>query len=140
MTGQEALLLAAAQITPATWCQHAMRRNAAGDAVALGECGSAVQWCALGHLLRVTGDGLHDDAAEDAIARCEGLIIGFDEDDVTGEHLVIWQDAPGRTADEVVDLFRRAAGTKLTDFLGSIPDLTGGVDSVALIRALRDGD
>ena len=47
---------------------------------------------------------------------------------------------PKKIAVSKIDVHPKSDQTKLGDFLGSIPDLTGGEDSVALVRALRDAD
>ncbi len=47
---------------------------------------------------------------------------------------------PKTIAVSKIDVHPKSDQPKLRDFLGSIPDLTGGVDSVALVRALRDAD
>lgn len=66
--------------------------------------------------------------------------------DAIGRHVTVHGTSDADTSDlfpkkivvSEIDVHRGADQTKLRDLLGSIPDLTGGIDSVALIRAQRD--
>ncbi len=68
--------------------------------------------------------------------------------DAIGRHVTVHGTSDADTSDlfpihiavNKIDVHPRADKAKLRDFLGSIPNLTGGMDSVALIRAQRDAE
>ena len=74
----------------------------------------------------------HLDAVRDAIGR-HVTVHGTSDADASGLF-------PQKIAVSKINIHPRADQTQLRDFLGSIPDLTGGIDSVALIRAQRDAE
>lgn len=74
------------------WCQIHTAVNHSGQSTWTG-CPTACKWCAFGAVMAVTGDW----NKPYAILR-----------DLTVGSLAEWNDAPGRTQAEVLDLFDRA--------------------------------
>ncbi len=74
----------------------------------------------------------HLDRVRDAIG-CHVTVHGTIDYDTAGMFPVV-------LAVKTIDVHPEAEQLKLRDFLGSMPNLTDGVDSAALIRAQRDAD
>jgi hypothetical protein len=81
--------------TPGTWTQGAWARDSKGERLSRALDDSATCWCLLGAVKRVRGPGMSpaEDQAQAALRRTLRMS--------KGETLAGWNDAPGRSVDDV---------------------------------------
>lgn len=106
------------------WTQKALARNAAGQGTAISQDpvnpakpGPAVRYCAMGHLYRIctTPQEETDIPALTALLSNQLLDNGADAS------VPDWNDAPGRTPQEVRDLFQQTAAGLYREAVSMIP-------------------
>ena len=96
-----AALREAARLVRQGWCQGRLAETAHGAEVH--PCSpEAARWCLVGAVVRATGNGDSYPVLDAVIAH-----LGFDR---RGESLRDWNDAPGRTVDEVAAVLLGAVG------------------------------
>lgn len=124
---------------PHTWTQGVAHRNAAGDQIIFGSQ-PAVSSCSLGHLDR--GVHIADPFDEDIhlysrAYRVLAKVLGWDTDTSGASNFVAgWNDAKGRTYEEIIDLFDKAillAAAELEAPVEPSTPLSGGVQSDAVL-------
>jgi hypothetical protein len=86
---------------PSKWTQNAWARNSQGEHVYHADA-DAICFCSLGAVERA---GRNLNASDEAISEAYAAVVR-----ATGALTIAkWNDAPGRTFDDVIDVFKKAA-------------------------------
>lgn len=88
------ILKAAKKLIEKGWCQERNARNADSHGVSPHSV-EAIRWCAVGAVWAAAGD-------------CDNRALALLSSLVERGDIIVWNDAPTRTQQEVIDLFDKA--------------------------------